>query len=84
MIACNGSAEGGSLGALFVAADWEVRVYGTSSIVYRLSKRLYVRTITLSECMDRCSYYNPHPKQLVPHPHLRSICQEHPYLCHHP
>ena len=47
----------GFLGALFVSADWQVRVFWSSGIVYRPSDRLYVRTIPLSVCMDRRSSY---------------------------
>ena len=35
----------GSLGALSVPADWQVRVFGSSGIIGRPSDRLYVRTI---------------------------------------
>ena len=49
----------GSLGASFASTDWQVRVFWLSSIVDRPSDCLYVRTITLSGCMDIRSCYIP-------------------------
>ena len=46
-----------SLGALFVSADWRVRVFWSSCLLDILSNRLYVSTITLSGCMDRRSCF---------------------------
>ena len=46
-----------SLGASFVPADWQMRVFGPSGIIDRSYDRLYVRTIPLSGCMGRCSHY---------------------------
>ena len=43
----------GSLGALFVLADWQLRVFWSFGLIDRPSDRLYVRTIPLSGCMDR-------------------------------
>ena len=49
----------GSLGASFVPADWQVRVVGSSRIVYRLYERLYLQTITMYGCMERSSVTYP-------------------------
>ena len=49
----------GSLGTLFVLADWQVRVFWSSGLVDRPSDLLYIRTIFLSEWMDRISRYIP-------------------------
>ena len=42
----------GSLGASFLLADWQVRVFWPSGFVERPSERLYVRNIPLSGCTD--------------------------------
>ena len=47
------------MGPLFVSEDWRVRVFWSSGIVDRPSKRLYVLTIPLSGCMDRHFRYTP-------------------------
>ena len=47
----------GSLGASFVSADLKVRVLWSSGIVDRPSDRFYVRTITLSGCMEKRHRY---------------------------
>ena len=57
---CNGAVErGGSLGALFLSADWQGRVFWSSVLVDRPSERLYIHTITLPGFMYRRSCYNP-------------------------
>ena len=57
---CNGAMKsGGTWGGSFIEADWRMRVFGSSGLVYRPPDRLYVRTILLSGCMDRCSLYIP-------------------------
>ena len=43
----------GSLGASFVSADWQVRVFWSSGIIYIPSDRLHIHTITLYGCMER-------------------------------
>ena len=47
----------GSMGVLFVVADWRVRVFGSSSLVDIPSDHLYVRSIPLYGCMYRRYYY---------------------------
>ena len=47
----------GSLGSLFVAAYWRVRVVGLSGPIYRVSDRMYVSTILTPGCMNRRSRY---------------------------
>ena len=47
----------GSLGALFVSVYFQVRVFWLSGIIYRPSDHMYIRTIPMSECMDRRSRY---------------------------
>ena len=42
----------GSLGALFISKDWQVKVLWSSGIVYRLFDRLYIRTIPLGAYID--------------------------------
>ena len=49
----------GSLGALFVSTDWQVRVLWLSGIVYRPSEHMYISTTPLSGCMYRLSCYIP-------------------------
>ena len=51
--------QSGYLGTLFVLADWQVRVFESSGLVDRLSSCMYVHTIPLSGCTDRCSRYTP-------------------------
>ena len=46
-----------SLGALSILADWGVRVFGLSGLIDKYSYNMYVRTITLSESMNRRSCY---------------------------
>ena len=43
----------GLLGESFIAADWRVRVFGSSHFVDRPYERLYVCIIPLSGCMLR-------------------------------
>ena len=62
-LSCNGSAEGGSLWALFVASDWRVRVFVMSVLVDRPSGHLYVHTTPLSGYIDRRYHYIPFPSQ---------------------
>ena len=59
---CNGDVERVPWG-VFVAADWWVRVLGSSSFIDRPSEYMSVRTIPLSECTDRCSHYIPFSSQ---------------------
>ena len=54
----------GSLGSSFVSADWRVRVLWSSGILDRPSDDLYVRTITMSGCIDRLSCYIPFSSQI--------------------
>ena len=42
------------MGALFLPTGWRLRVFGPSGFVDRPSEHIYVRTIPLSGCMDRC------------------------------
>ena len=49
----------GSLGASLVPADWQVRVFKSSGLVYRQSDRMFVRTIPLYGCIERSSRYTP-------------------------
>ena len=51
--------EKGVPGVFFVSADWLVRVFWLSDIVYIPSNCLYIRTFTLYGCMDRRSRYIP-------------------------
>ena len=44
-------------GGSFVPADWQVRLFGTSGIANRLYEHIYVRTITMSGCMEIQSRY---------------------------
>ena len=48
-----------SLGELFVPVDFQVRVFGTSGIVYRPSEHLSVQNIPLYGCIDRLSCFMP-------------------------
>ena len=59
----------GSLGASFVSADWQVRVFWLSGIVDRPSNHLYIRNIPMSGCMDRRSCYT-RLRELENHPKL--------------
>ena len=52
-ISFNGAVKRGVLGASFVTADWQVRMFGLSGLVDRPYKRMYVRTIPLFRCMYR-------------------------------
>ena len=44
----------GSLGTLLVPADWKVMVLKLSGIIDIPYDHMYVHTITMSGCMDRC------------------------------
>ena len=41
----------GSLGALLVPADWQVRLFGVSGIIDIMSNRLYIYTIPIYGCI---------------------------------
>ena len=53
---CNGAVQGSRV-ALFVSADWQVRMFWLYGILDIPYDRLYLHTITLSGCMDICSCY---------------------------
>ena len=59
----NGAVKRVSLGALFVSADWRVRVFWSSVLVDKPSDSMYVRTIPLSGCIYRRSHYIPFSSQ---------------------
>ena len=46
-----------SLGASFVIEDWQVRVFGSSGLVYRTSECLSIQTIHWSGFVDRLTCY---------------------------
>ena len=54
---CNGAVKRGVPGGRHLY--WRVRVFWSSSLVYRPSDKLHVCTIPLSGCMDRRSCYIP-------------------------
>ena len=53
----------GSLRASLLMTYCQVRVFGSSGLVDIPSERLYVRTIPIYGCMDRCSSYTS-PKKM--------------------
>ena len=64
----------GSLGASFVSEDLKVRVLWSSGIVDRPSDRFYVRTITLSGCMEKRHRYRGGDQGIGPVEVVWKVC----------
>ena len=56
-MACKGAVKRVPGGIVCFTADCQVRVFGISGLIDRLSDRMYIRNIPLYGCMDRPPRY---------------------------